>query len=126
MDLITMAQEILSVKQTYPRHIDYKDLQKRSIKYIREDDFDIHIFEQMWGNTSGGFEGIGGSAMTVQNTYVLIPKNFEHDCLVFFAGRFAYKVPYSEKFMDDVLNRSILGKSNYSKYNIQKGDDNYG
>lgn len=115
MNLIQTAQEVLNIKQSYNFYLDYKKLKEQHIKRVDDDDFDIHIFEQMWGNTSGGFEGIGGSAMTMQTTYVLIPK-FDHDCLVYFGSKFAYKVPYSQKFIADVLAKNVKGKSNQGYY----------
>lgn len=115
MDLIQTAQEILSIKQNYGHYLDYEKLKEQHIQRVYDDDFDIYIFEQLWGNTSGGFEGFGGSAMTTQTTYVLVPK-FDHDCLVFFGGRFAYKVPYNTKFMEDVTKGSIKGKSESGYY----------
>ena len=38
------------------------------------------------------------------------------DCFVYFGGRFAYKVPYSEIFMDDVRKQrmaAVYGKGKY-------------
>lgn len=112
-----MAQEILSIKQTYWFYLDHETLKWQNIKNIQDDDFDIDIFEQVWGNTSGGFEGIGGSAMTTQTTYVLIPK-FDHDCLVFFGGKFAYKAPYTKKFRDDVAMGAVKGKGKSGYYRV--------
>ena len=116
MDFIQTAKEILNIKQNYGHYLDYKKLQEQSLfGNITDDDFDLYLFEQTWGNTSGGFEGIGGSAMTSQTTYVLVPK-FDHDCLVFFGGKFAYKAPYNEKFMSDVREGNVKGKSRSGVY----------
>jgi len=118
MNFIQTAQEILNIKQNYGYHLDYEKLKEQHIRRIDDNDFEVYIFEQLWGNTSGGFEGIGGSAMTTQTTYVLIPK-FDHDCLVFFGGRFAYKAPYNEKFKEDVAKGNIRGKSGSDYYKKQ-------
>lgn len=116
MDLIGMAKSLLSIKQDYPYHIDYKKLNENGYSRVTDEDFDIYIFEQTWGNTSGGFEGMGGSAITTLPTYVLIPTINYDECLVFFNGSFAYKVPYSREFMEDVANCNVVGRSKYTKY----------
>jgi hypothetical protein len=88
-------------------------------KGIRQCDYDLKVFDQLWGNTSGGFQGVGGSAMTTQKTYVFIPNHNMDDkdmCFVFFGGTFAYRVPYSKEFMDDVNCERVLGKSEHKKY----------
>ena len=55
--------------------------------------------------------------MTTQRTYVFVPNHQIDDvCLVFFGGRFAYKVPYSKEFIDDVLKERVEGKSKCGKY----------
>ena len=115
MNFIQTAQEILSIKQNYSYHLDHLKLKEQNIEKVYDDDFNVHIFEQVWGNTTGGFGGIGGSAMTTQTTYVLVPK-FNHDCLVFFGGKFAYRAPYSRKFIDDVVKENVRGKGESSYY----------
>lgn len=115
MNLISMAKALLSIKECYIYHLDYKELKEKGIKSVSDEDFDIYIFDQIWGNTSGGFEGIGGCAMTTQTTYVLV-SNVHSECLVFFGGGFAYKVPYSREFMEDVVNHNVAGKHSYGKY----------
>lgn len=49
----------------------------------------LKCFQQTWGNTSGGWQSIGGSAMTSKYTVVIevIPFNIS---LVFYNGKFAY------------------------------------
>lgn len=70
----------------------------------------METFAQTWGNTSGGFEGIGGSAITEQRTYVFIPISpTDEYCQVYFGDRFAYSVPMSKKFLEDVKNRNVAG-----------------
>lgn len=81
------------------------------------DCYELYTFEQTWGNTSGGFEGIGGCAMTTERTYVLVPNgNFDDECFVYFGGRFAYSVPFSDEFMQDIRNHCVAGKKSYSRY----------
>jgi len=107
MNLVKMAKELLDIHEEIKYYTGFGE--------FKEDEYDIYIFEQMWGNTSGGFQGVGGSAMTNQNTYVLIPK-CEGKCFVFFGGIFAYKVPYSQKFIKDVIDHNVKGIHGMGEY----------
>ena len=79
-------------------------------------DFSGSMFFQMWGSTCGGFEGIGGSAMTVQRTWVFLPKVDNEDIHVYFDNRYAYSVPKDNKaFMKDLAKNSIAGVGEYKK-----------
>lgn len=80
-------------------------------------DFELHTFVQVWGNTNCGWGGIGGQAMTTQRTYVFIHVYDEKEkCFVFFGGKFAYAVPYSQKFIEDVRNSQVESISRKGKY----------
>lgn len=62
---------------------------------------------------------MGGSTMTEQRTYVFIPKcSDKENCLVFFGGAFAYSVPYSKVFINDVLSKNVASKPKSNKYLI--------
>ncbi len=52
-------------------------------------DVDIHVVKQTWGNTSGGWESIGGAAMTSTYTTIIENLNFKFAC-IFYGGRIAY------------------------------------
>jgi len=106
--LIRIAKELLQIEEDYPFRL------KDPIKNRR--DMVLKMFPQTWESTSLGFGGIGGSAMTEAMTYVLIPNNDSEDSLVYFAGCFAYKIPYSRSFINDVNNEQIESCSNYMKY----------
>lgn len=82
------------------------------------DDFELHTFEQTWGSTALGFGGVGGQAMTTAITYVFIPIGVNQKCFVYFAGRFAYAVDYSEKFMKDVLGCNVASVYESGKYKV--------
>lgn len=82
----------------------------------RISDFEMISFNQTWGSTALGFGGIGGQAMTSARTYVFVPVTCEEDCLVYFAGKFAYSVPYSQEFVEDVKGENVAGKYESSKY----------
>lgn len=103
MKLTKMAIELLQINEVFRYYSD-----------CDEEKCSMYTFEQTWGNTSGGFEGIGGSAMTNQNTYVFIPEE-DLPCIVFFGGKFAYKIPYSSEFIEDVRKQRVAGMSSYKK-----------
>lgn len=107
--LTNMARELLAIEA---------DISYRFNKHRKTwvDDFEMLTFEQVWGSTTCGFGGIGGQAMTKCRTYVFIPQVDGEDCFVYFGERFAYKVPYSQVFMDDVRNgrmAAVYGKGKY-------------
>ena len=58
---------------------------------------DVHHITQVWSNTSGGWQGIGGSAMTRNYTTVII-NNHYYLAAVFYGGRLAYLAEVDEKF----------------------------
>ncbi len=107
LDLVGIAMDLLAI---------HKDIPYRFNRQNDIHNFEMETFTQMWGNTSGGFETIGGSAMTIQRTYVFIPVNCDDNCIVYFDGRFAYSVPYSDVFIKDVRERRIAGYHHKDKY----------
>ena len=108
--LTRMVDEILSIAKDIPLRL------KQNRKYSSSlDDFEFYTFEQTWATTNI-FYGIGGDGMTVARTYVFVPKTREDDCFVYFAGRFAYQVPYSDKFMEDVIQQWVEPATKSSKY----------
>lgn len=109
--LTQMAREILSIEADLPYRFDYNETPHPTL-----DDFDLYTFEQMWGSTALGFGGIGGSAMTSARTYVFVPVSCNQKCFVYFAGRFAYAVNYSEKFMEDVRKGNMESVARAGKY----------
>lgn len=64
------------------KNIDYDYL-------LHWNDFNLNVIKQSWGNTSGGWEGIGGSAMTDSYT-VIIENNYTGAIFVFYGGKLAY------------------------------------
>ena len=109
--LIRMASEILNIEADLPYRFNYSDNLNPTL-----DDFVLHTFEQTWGSTALGFGGVGGQAMTSATTYVFIPIVINQKCFVYFAGRFAYAVDYSEKFMEDVLKCNMASVDESGKY----------
>lgn len=109
LSLTQIAIELLHINENFIYYVN-------NPKKTRVRDFELITFEQVWGNTSGGFEGIGGSAMTSQRTYVFIPFDDDEKCLVFFGGRFAYHADYCEAFKEDLARQQLVGVSKKGKY----------
>jgi hypothetical protein len=56
-----------------------------------------HMIKQTWGNTSGGWQGIGGSAMT--STYTVIIENVWYGLVcIYYNGKLAYICEMDEKY----------------------------
>ena len=111
--LTQMAREILAIENDLPYRFDFSKK-----PYATLDDFELYTFEQVWGSTALGFGGVGGQAMTTARTYIFVPQQIDEKCFVYFAGRFAYAVPYSQTFMDDVLNGRVESMSRAGKYAV--------
>ena len=109
--LTEMAREILAIEADLPYRFDYSDKSNPTL-----DDFELHTFEQIWRSTALGFGGVGGQAVTSAMTYVFIPMGVNQKCFVYFAGRFAYTVDYSDKFMKDVLGCNVASVYESGKY----------
>ena len=109
--LTKMARDILAIEADLPYRFDYSDNSNPTL-----DDFELYTFEQTWGSTALGFGGVGGQAITSAITYVFIPISINQKCFVYFAGRFAYAVDYSDKFMEDVLNCNVASVAKSGKY----------
>lgn len=108
LDLVVIATQLLQIHTNW----------RYSCRNGNEKDFELCTFTQIWGNTSGGFEGIGGSAMTEERTYVFISKMTD-ECLVYFGSRFAYSCKKSDNFLSDVLRKDVCGLSTCrSRYDV--------
>lgn len=81
----------------------------------------VAIFPQTWGDTSCGFGGMAGQAMTTAFTVVFFcPKS--DSFLVFIAGQFAYSVKTNnEKFKKDLSQMSVKGKTSKGYYLKEEG-----
>lgn len=108
--LIDMVREILAIENDLPYRFDFT---KENPSF---DDFDLEIFDQTWSSTALGFGGIGGQAITTARTYVFLPVTCEQKCFVYFAGKFAYAIPWSEKFLADVRSRNVASVCGSAKY----------
>ena len=82
----------------------------------REDDIvDIWQFDQVWGSTALGFDGIGCSAMTVALTTVVRKTDCNVD--IYFGTRKAYTKKMSESLMNDIRNFRMEAVYWSDKYN---------
>lgn len=114
LNLVAIARELLAIHEEFPYHL--INAKNHSIA-----DFEMETFVQMWGNTSGGFESMGGCAMTSQRTFVFLPVVDGEACQVYFGGAYAYSVPLTDMFLNDVRNRSIKGQKHRSVYFSKEG-----
>lgn len=112
--LTETALELLQIEKDLAFRLDYTENPKPTL-----DDFEMHIFEQVWGSTALGFGGIGGQAMTSAMTYVFVPISCNQKCFVYFAGRFAYSVPYSRVLMEDIVSQKVAPVYKAGKYRIK-------
>lgn len=85
--------------------------------------FNIYQFPQTWGSTALGFGGMGGQAISTAYTTVIV----KHlTALVFFNGRFAYKVETINHVFNDHLNKrnmSAVGKQHYYEKNLNNNEN---
>jgi len=104
-DIPKIAKIFLSIYDRLPQLIEQPN-----------EGFQLESFVQIWGNTSGGHEGIGGSAMTSQLTVVLWN---EKRAFIFFDGNYGYKIRFSlvnkELFFKDLHNKNIAGAISQKK-----------
>ena len=93
----------------------YLNIYERLAQLINNpnESFEMTSFNQIWCNTSGGHEGVGGSAMTSQLTVVLWN---EKRAFIFFDGNYGYKLNFSlislankELFFKDLHDKKIAG-----------------
>ena len=69
--------------------------------YPKGEIVDVYVFGQVWGSTSLGFGGWGGSTMTHAWTHVVLTSDGCYN--VFFGGSFAYSVKEpNEEFKKDL------------------------
>ena len=110
--LTQIAREALAIEADIIYRLDYSGKYRPTLE-----DFEIHIFEQVWGSTALGFGGIGGQAMTAANTWVFVPVSCDQKCFVYFGGRFAYKVDGNDKFKKDLLAKRMSAVAGSTQYN---------
>jgi hypothetical protein len=62
-------------------------------------DIDFHVVKQEWGNTAGGWGGIGGASMTSQYTVIIENYWFGFVC-VYYHGKLAYICEMDSKYQE--------------------------
>jgi hypothetical protein len=96
------------------------ELNEKEKKYYP--DFEFTMFSQTWGDTSLGFGGIGGQAITKAYTTVVEEKRSGW-CGVFYDETLAYKIKNpNEKFREDIYNHDMKAVYKKGVY-IRRGDE---
>lgn len=97
-------QGILSYFPQLPADKDQKvklrsfyDERLRDTKFDEWCDVDARFLKQTWGNTSRGWQGIGGAAISSGYT-VVIENHWLHICFVYYSGELAYICEMDEKY----------------------------
>jgi hypothetical protein len=112
MDLVKTARELLEIENDWQNH-----------GWFAEEKFELITFKQIWSDTSGGFQAlVVQNALITQQTYILFSCDKDNPHLVYFDGKFAYKVQYGDIiFEEDVANKNIAGKKDaLTKYKVIK------
>lgn len=84
-------------------------------------DFEVYaMFPQTWGSTALGHGGMGGASVSTAYTIVL-QCYATQEFLVYFGGRFCYKVSRQsaniDQFLEDCRNHNLADKRTSGKYN---------
>lgn len=109
--LTKMARQLLRIEEDLPFRFDCSNGERPKV-----DDFELYYFEQTWGDTSRGFGGMAGQAITTENTYVFIPIVVKQKCFVYFDERFAYAVDFGDEFWNDIQRRNMAPVYQRGKY----------
>ena len=84
--------------------------------------YDWRAWPQVWGDTSLGFGGIAGQAMTEAQT-IIVADRLTDDYYVYFGGRWAYTVHHPrERFIDAVKQQQMPGRHQVSRTMAMVGD----
>lgn len=73
------------------------------ISYDVWSDINLHIVNQMWGSTAGGWGGIGGAAMSNYYTMVIENSTLSIAC-VYYNGQLAYILDMDKNYNELVSN----------------------
>lgn len=87
---------------------------------FREDfkvDCVFNMFQQLWGSTALGYGGIGGSAMTTANTYVIYSSDIRVYRIYFGGDQLAYELKNpNKKFFEDLKKERLEDVYGYKRY----------
>ena len=86
-----------------------EDIRVKKSRKHTENDIEIYaMFPQPWSSTALGFGGLGGQAITVAYTVILLSLH-GGGCCVYFGGRFAYHIlKPNDKFFEDAAKRQMV------------------
>jgi len=90
---------------------------------LQECDLQLYSWPQTWGDTAGGFPGIGGQ--TISGAQCVVVAWAYAEFAVYHDGRFAYFLTHpTEKFFQDLASLRLAGYSeNWGKYIRQLKSD---
>lgn len=100
-----IQEKILSFSKD-KKYIDY-------VSYSYWNKFDVHIVNQTWGSTAGGWPGMGGATMTDSYT-IIIENKFIGYSFIYYGSTLAYIVKIDEVYLNIKLNH-LPGIYNLSK-----------
>lgn len=85
-------------------------------EYQQWKEINLHVVPQTWGNTSGGWQGIGGSAMTKRYT-VIIENHFYGFSCVYYSGELAYICEIDDMYKEHMATgyRTLPGMRPYKE-----------
>lgn len=96
-----------------------QETEKRT-RRLRIDEMEVIMFPQTWSDTSLGFGGMAGQAMSAAYT-VIVTSRISSECLVYVGGRLAHKA--SRKFQtgykllqEDIAAQSVKGGAQRNAY----------
>lgn len=108
-DTLSITEDLEGIKRCI------EDLLQR----VKESDIgDFWSWPQVWGDTSCGFGGIAGQAITSAQTLVfeVMGKDYNPSFYVYHAYRYAYHVTNpSLEFKEDMQANSLAGAGEFSK-----------
>jgi hypothetical protein len=85
-------------------------------EYRQWKEISLHVVPQTWGNTSGGWEGIGGSTMTKSYTVIIENPFFNFSC-IYYNGKLAYICEMDDLYKEHMTNgyRTLPGMRPYKE-----------
>jgi hypothetical protein len=110
-DIFGLSEELARIKVNLEYMLGKKDL---DVPIYNLQVFSV--FPQTWSDTSCGFGGMAGQA--ISNAFTVVLEHEEKgDFYIFINGQFAYKQNRSnKKFVKDLIDRNVAGKTGKGKY----------
>jgi len=109
-----VLEEFLKEK-IFPENRKYIDASFYNYSWM---DFEIHILNQSWGSTAGGWPGMGGASISSYQTIVIENTLLKFAC-IYWSGKFAYMVKIDDMYKEYFLRRKyeLPGLSHKGKAN---------